>query len=168
MKDHCEFLWRVHNYTNEYIRFADTKAVAIIAWAGALIGAMFSKNAQLHFLDGKLWSSSTSLVAWATLLAYVLLAAAFGVAVFVLTPRLTRGDNSPQPNELIYWESIRQFKSAGDYLDAVTNAGDEVRCVGSHLYVLAGISRRKYRLLLASIPLAGVGTLLAIYVLFSQ
>jgi hypothetical protein len=45
-----DFLWQVHEYTNEYIRFADTKAAFIVAASTALIGTSISSLILDSFL----------------------------------------------------------------------------------------------------------------------
>ena len=45
-QDQNEFFWKVHSYTNEYIRFADTKAELVIGWTLALVGALRSGRTQ--------------------------------------------------------------------------------------------------------------------------
>jgi hypothetical protein len=44
-----DFIWKVHSYTNEYIRFADAKAGAVIAWCSALTAALFAAKAHYKF-----------------------------------------------------------------------------------------------------------------------
>jgi hypothetical protein len=40
----AKFLWDVHKYTNDYIRFADTKAAFVAAASTALIGTLVGSN----------------------------------------------------------------------------------------------------------------------------
>src|SRR5262249_7698300 len=37
-----EFLWHTHEYVNEYVRFADTKAALAGAIASTLVGALYT------------------------------------------------------------------------------------------------------------------------------
>ena len=39
-----DFLWEVHRYTNEYIRFADTKAGFIAGVSAALVGSLVASS----------------------------------------------------------------------------------------------------------------------------
>jgi hypothetical protein len=48
---HGEFIWKVHPYTNDYIRFADTKAAAVIAWCVSLISLLFASKAHHRFIQ---------------------------------------------------------------------------------------------------------------------
>jgi hypothetical protein len=163
--DQTEFLWKVHSYTNEYIRFADAKASVVIAWAGALLGALFSQQAYLLIfrdwtVDLAAFANSFSVTA-----AHLALAIGFSMAVYVVLPRLNKAGKEPRPNELIFWGSVRAFSDSSKYLAAVSTCNDEDRCVADHIYVIGGIAAKKYSWLRTSIVITAIGTLLAIYVL---
>jgi len=160
-----EFLWNVHQYINEYIRFADTKAAAVIAWAGAVIGTLVATESHQNFLDGRLWGG-TWLIAWVTLLALVLLGIGFVFAILVIAPILTY--NRAAPKNLIFWDAIRAFSSFDEYSTAVRDCNDVEGRVAQHVYELAGIARRKYRKTQFSIAAAAIGTLFAIVAILGR
>jgi len=41
-----EFAWKVHAYTNDYIRFADAKAGVVITWCASLVALLFAAKAH--------------------------------------------------------------------------------------------------------------------------
>src|SRR5689334_3382691 len=41
-----EFVWNTHEYLNEYIRFADSKAAAVFAIGAAFLGVLWTANDQ--------------------------------------------------------------------------------------------------------------------------
>ena len=42
---HRDFLWKVHSYTNDYIRFSDAKSGVVIGFAVATLGALYATGA---------------------------------------------------------------------------------------------------------------------------
>jgi len=163
MEDKNSFLWNVHSYMNEYIRFADTKAGVVTAWSTALLSVLVATRAFNHFLDGKLWC----VTGWIALLSFALLAGAFGTAVFVIAPDLRVGGKEKRTRDLIFWKSVREFKNADEYRQAVESETDPIRPLASHVYSLADVAKRKFRCVDLSILLAAVGTLFAIVVIFA-
>jgi hypothetical protein len=56
-----EFAWHVHTYTNEYVRFADTKAAAVLAISAGLIGGLFAAKAHRFIMDAHFVSHDAEL-----------------------------------------------------------------------------------------------------------
>ncbi len=94
--DRDGFLWNVHSYINEYIRFADTKAELVIGWitaiTGGLLAVQFQKKLNLCHMAGI-----------ASSIGFGLLVLSFVFAFLVLLPRL----RTSQPKGFIFWRSIR-------------------------------------------------------------
>jgi len=161
------FAWRVHAYLNEYVRFADTKAAAVIAWSAALISVLFSRNSHAHFMSGPAFSNITlgsAALSISSLLAFVLLALAVGAAFWCVKPSLWSRDNSKVHEKgSIYWEQIRAHDDAELFSATLLRKTPEqllTECA-DHIFVLAGIAQHKYWWVDWSIRLATVGSLLA-------
>ncbi len=129
-----EFLWHVHSYINDNIRFADTKAHLVIGWATALAGALAASG----FYHAMVWP-------WPALgrlsgLVVLVFSVVFGVCV--IRPRL----RTSQTEGFIYWLSILGHRNRDDYLRAVDSIGanEAGRHVAVHNYDLSEICKSKY------------------------
>ena len=152
-----EFLWKVHAYTNDYIRFADAKAGFCAGVASALMGALFASRFQDFFTKalardpGATWN----LLAGASLLAFTFLGASVVAAIAAIRPRLWTHSNKG----FIFWESISSYRTAAEFGAAYeTQTELELNaCLSHHLYSLATICRRKYACVNAAIWLTTIG-----------
>lgn len=157
----AEFLWNVHSYLNEYIRFADAKAVVVIAWASALFGALHSADAH-HFLDPRTFTL-TSPEFWLSLhgigafLGFALLTGSFTVAVGSIIPRLWDGT---KPG-FIFWGNVLRYAGPADFYSALLNEPDLPRHLAEHIYTLARIATTKYSRIAWAIRLAFLGSIAA-------
>jgi hypothetical protein len=160
-----DFLWKVHSYTNDYIRFADTKAAFCASFASALIGALFASKLHELFIT-KLRAGNfagLTFLADLSLGAFVLLTLSVIFAVVVIRPRLwTHSDKG-----FIFWEAISAFDAAEAFSTQFrTKVEAELdECLSHHLYTLAKISSRKYFWVSTSILMAAAGAALAVIVL---
>jgi hypothetical protein len=163
--DRNDFLWNVHGYVNEHIRFADTKAAIVLAWAGAIVGGLVSNGSYKNFQEGRLFQPESWLLAWATLIAFLLLAIAWLVAVLVVTPRVTYSDGGMKG--LIFWRQVKMFPDATNYTTAVEQCSNLQACVAEHVYDLSNVADQKFIRVSYSILIALAGTALAtlIYIL---
>ena len=124
-----DFLWNVHSYTNEYIRFADTKAALTVAWATALLGVLYAE--RVHAVPNPetgFWVTS--------LLAAAALCAGFVLSVWSILPRLLCNPiarSSPKNTKtiatksvgLIYWGDVLSLNDAVTYQLNVSKLDDE-------------------------------------------
>jgi Family of unknown function (DUF5706) len=159
-----EFLWKVHAYMNEHIRFADTKAITVIAWSGAMLSTLVANNAFTNFLDGHLWAEDSRLIGWITLVAFTLLAASFFCAIQIIAPNTRYGQAGP--SGLIFWGAVCRYKNADEYSDAVAAVANLDERIAIHVYELACIAKKKFARVTVSIWLAAAGTLPAVFVIF--
>jgi hypothetical protein len=81
-----DFLWKVHDYTNDYIKLTDTKATFVAAAAAGIIGASMSTS----IFDSILRSTpgTWSFLQWLAALGLLLLTVSFSMSVWVLWPKL--------------------------------------------------------------------------------
>src|SRR5260370_23057113 len=160
-----EFLWKVHSYTNDHIRFADTKAAFCVGIASALMGALFASKS--HELFTKALTSQDvghrTFLACVSLGAFVLLAISMGTAVTVVRPRLwTHSEKG-----FIFWGAVSKFDAGGAFAAqfAAQTEAELNECLSHHLYSLAKVCRRKYIWLIVAILTAAVGGAFAVVVL---
>ncbi len=188
-----EFLWKIHAYLNEYIRFADTKAAVCIAWSSAMLGTLFS--AQIHLVQKpSIWFFGCGLLSAAALIA------AFLFGVLAVSPRLGLGFlsrswvtghtapkvDSADPTDraatdgvdrtssenlgVIFWIDILQNKTSIEYEKAVSKLTDSdvAGQVAKHIYVLSGVAKRKYFFINLAMLAAAVGSVFAVVVLLAK
>jgi hypothetical protein len=146
-----EFLWRVHSYINDYIRFADTKAQLTIGWSTAVAGALIAA----HFYDGMVWPWP----ALARLVGLLALGVSIACAVIAVNPRL----RTSQPKGYIYWNSVLGHGDKDNFVRAADSIGanEAGQHVANHIYDLASICRNKYWWVNLSILLAFAGSVLS-------
>jgi hypothetical protein len=155
-ESHLDFTWKTHEYINNYVRFADQKAVFVVAWCSAIIGALYATH-----LHGAVFHSHLSVmdISWSTTCAgaaLTLMGVSFLSAAWAVIPRLP----TKQRAGLVFWESILVHPNgelfANDLGQCDQNALARHLCVQVH--TLAEVARKKYRWLTLSMWLAFVGT----------
>src|SRR2546428_5070756 len=98
-----EFLWKVHSYTNDYIRFADAKAGFSVGIASALLAVLYA--AKCHELFVTLAPVQRTPLAWVSVGAFLSLVASILAAVAAVRPRLwTHSDKG-----FIFWRGIAEY-----------------------------------------------------------
>lgn len=156
--DNSQFAWQVHGYLNGYIKFGDTKAALLAGLSGPLIvGLVGISGWKLN------WDWETVFL----LASIGLFAVAFGFAFMAIWPNLfTDKVKRPKPRPtsiesggkevpdvgFVYWKNIRAHVNANTFSDALVKLTEEesLKHIGNHCYELAGITDRKYRLILIS------------------
>lgn len=136
-----DFIARVHVYTHDYIRFADTKASAILAACGFLFTGLFTRGDALGAMIQKSPSCTvTSLVVIFGVAALGCLLATISYSVACVMPRL-----GSQGKGLVYWDQVAKYESA-DYAQAVLSlSGDEaIEQLADHVRAVSGTARKKY------------------------
>jgi hypothetical protein len=156
-KERLDFLWKVHGYTNDYIRFADTKAGFAAGTVLAVMGALVASHpfdslsqtpfTQLHY---RVWFSASALA---------ILVFSFICALLAIRPRL----KLTVPKGFIFWASVVEHGSDMAYAGECKKLSvDEMDLnVSRHIYALATISTRKYFWTNLSILTGAAGGLLA-------
>jgi len=159
-----DFMWKVHGYTNEYIRFADPKAAILIALASGLIAALYSAKChqlcapnRLDWRGATLWDTS---LGFTSLMSFSLLGASVLAAAWAVGPRLWRtlvrnlrdllghwlDEAPPAPLGVIFWNDVLRYPTADQYWAAVSamTTVQQAEAVARHVYVLAGIAKAKF------------------------
>lgn len=153
-----ETLWRVYAAINEWIRFADTKAGAILA---ADVFLVAESVGQLKDDDGKFlkWAFYTP-DALCVLIGILFLVISAALALNCIRPRTRVPKNSPR--SLLYFGHIAEFKTPTDYattartIDRRDTAYDEI----SHqVWINSRVARSKHQFVAWSVVTLGLGLL---------
>ena len=158
------FLWEVHHYINEYIRFADTKAAFVAATSTALAGALVSSSV----LDSSfrklpsLWSG----LQWTAAVGLLLLSVSLLLSVAAVRPRLWNKTYIGY----IFWDSIPGHGTAELFSAAIRKlpVSQRTTALSDHLFALATVAKRKYAYVKLAVHVGLLGGVLAGSVLFLQ
>lgn len=156
-------LWKVLEHTNDWLRFADTKAAGALAGAGVLGG--LAANALLDD------STHLSCVArFFVVTGLFSLLAATALALYVVVPRLKVGE----PTSLIYYEHVaRKYKKDpdahhADLLKMLDDTDETSKQLANQIWANATVARQKYLYsswsllaLAIAVTLLAVGTAIA-------
>lgn len=187
-KDRLEFLWEVHGYTNEYIRFADQKAGLVLAIESGLVAVMYA--AELHqacalsrlALSHRDASLQDTLLGSAAFLGFLCLLAGASFALLAITPRLWHQFKTSvrervfgplangTPAGAIFWKQVLANDSAEGYLGHVRGMDERMRtaAVAAHVHTLAGVADTKFGWVNMSIFAGAVGAAFAVLALFAS
>ncbi|MCL2869033.1 MAG: DUF5706 domain-containing protein [Candidatus Bathyarchaeota archaeon] len=105
-----EHLRKTYEAINELIRFADAKAIAIMATDGVIAGLFFSNTSTIQTL---LIQKAFPFALFIISVVFMLLSV--GAAAYCIFPRLKMNSN----NCLVFFGDIAKFKTAEDYGKAV-------------------------------------------------
>src|SRR5438270_11216146 len=96
IKQKTEFLWKVHSYINDYVKFADAKAGVVIVFDSGILGALYSAGFTRLFTSPV---AAWSVRAWAACLVFVGLGVWAVFAAHGIVPRLW----TEQPRWCAFW-----------------------------------------------------------------
>jgi hypothetical protein len=139
MTTKIETLWGTYQAINDLIRFADTKATAILAVNGVMAGFFFSNVSEVQTFLGQ---SPLATLPLAIAIVFVLISA--GCSAYCIMPRL-----GGKKNCLIFFCDIaRSYKSATDYEAAWKNvARTHIEIELTHqIWENSKIASKKYEL----------------------
>lgn len=184
-KSQVEFLWKVHDYLGDNIKFSDTKAAFLVAFSSGLIASLVT-----HEFTGALhpWNTSKPVEKIVVGLAYfgfAALAVSISLAMLSVLPRLwteskpkaTAGrilrapfawawhvifpKRSDRPKRPLFWEDITAFENNAAYIEFAGKLAysDQIAAIGNNIHIRAGICQRKFRLVNASIFFALLGAI---------
>jgi hypothetical protein len=183
-KEQIDFLWKVHSYTNDYIRFADQKAGLLLAVQSGLVAALYSAKLHLACSVSKLnydqATAKDTLLGFVALLAFAGLLVGIACALFAIVPRLwvqfrpslvARLRNKlvgDLPKGPIFWKQVLLTGSSEEYVQYVEGLSptERVRQVGHHIHALAGVANAKFDWINLSVAAGALGAFLALIGLF--
>lgn len=136
-----EFASLVHQYTRDFIKFADQKAAFIFAVASATLAYLVKQGAHKSLM---IRIADRGFSEWAAFFSCLLVGLAGLLSLLVVLPRL-RG----KADGLIYWKGIAKLGGASSYVSRVRQLrdGELTDAVLEHCYEMAEIADRKYDLL---------------------
>lgn len=139
-----DFAKHHNSYLNDYIKFADAKALAIITINGLIIRILF------NYLSNNLVETKY----FFTLISCILLLVAIFFAVLVVYPR-TSAKNS---KGIIFWDNVSSIDK-GEYVREVMNIKEEdlLERVIEQNYFLSRTATMKYKVLRKGFLFSGVG-----------
>ncbi|NNJ24325.1 Pycsar system effector family protein [Alienimonas chondri] len=147
--DDLSFVWGVHSYLNEYIRFADAKAVVLAGWCVGILSYLHDDVGLASVMSGR------ANLAWFGWFSLGSVAVAVVGCACAVCPRLRslpasvrdwwKGEK-PQAG-LIFWRDVLRHGSPAAYRAALVKASgaDQVSALANHVYVLSEIADGKYR-----------------------
>ena len=149
-------LWKIYDANKEWIKFADTKAIAFIAIIGILFNILFNVADEILILN------NYNIVKILYVISIVLLSVSLLFSVCCLCPRTSKTDIVD--NNVIYYKAINDnFKNEKEYYNAVKDAED---CFDKHLslqnYQLAKVATTKYSIVKWSLILFAAGFMVII------
>jgi hypothetical protein len=140
LKKEKEDLWKTYEAIQELIRFADTKATAILAINGIIAGFYFSNFSALQAV----WQQKSLAIIPLTLTIVFILISTVSSA-YCIAPRLKMNNKKC----LIFFCDIAEFESADDYEEAL---GDEKsnltmeKQLKDQIWANSKIATRKYEI----------------------
>jgi hypothetical protein len=143
------------SYLTDNIKFADQKAGVLIGLDGLLLRAAvdFFNTAGIKFET--LLTSATSIGRISVILGSISLILGIILALAVVFPR--RG--SVASKGLVFWESIAQYRSPGDYVQAVMTTSDEDfdKTMAEQQYFVSLTATKKYHMLRRAFFASSIG-----------
>ena len=157
-----DYLWNLHKYVNDYVRFGDTKAAVILVFCTGLVGVLYNVKAPKRLLNVAPadWTFGDGLL----VLSLILLSAAVFCIAMVIVPR-TR---SRQTRGFVYWNTILEHGTAETYWQKISERTDRELSehLAHHVYDVASIVSRKYWwmnwAMRLALPGAGLGAMMAL------
>ncbi|BCM90134.1 hypothetical protein IAD21_01985 [Abditibacteriota bacterium] len=155
-----EHLWKTYEAINEWIRFADAKAGALLTINGVLIGAAISK------IDNKQKFHPDQLFYWIALVLAVVcgayLVASAKDSLLCIKPILKDkpGAFPPPKPSTIYFEHIAQNPTLNDFHKAVLAVkGDKLAFeeIAAQVYAVSEVARQKHLHISSSVESLKIG-----------
>lgn len=138
VKAKIESMWKTYEAINELIRFADTKATAILAVNGVIAGFFFSNIGALQTI---LQQKPAALAPLLMVSGFLLISSGF--CAYCIIPRLKMSKSKC----LILFCDIADFPSAEDYQKGIGNEMDDEKIekhLADQIWVNSKIATRKY------------------------
>jgi hypothetical protein len=152
-----EDAWRSLQQVNEWVRFADTKAAAVLAGSGVLGGVLVAAVPSLA--DFRAHTTRAVLLS----VAIICVGVSSLLSLRILAPRLRTGE----PRSLIYFDHIARRYAADcngfvdNYLALARTADDLSRQVAEQIWSNSRVARRKFVRVSLAVRFLGVAMVAA-------
>ena len=145
-----EDLWKIYGANKEWIKFADTKAIAFIAIIGVIFNIFFSIKDEIIKLN------NFNIVKMFYFASIVLLSLSLLFSIYCLIPRTSKTED--EKFNVIYFKGITDnFKNQNEYCDAIKKIDDFEEKVCGQNYQLANVATEKYSIVKWSLILFALG-----------
>lgn len=153
MKD--EYLWKIYDANKEWIKFADTKAIAFIAIIGVIFNVLYNMKSFVFCLE------NNNIIKIFYIFSIVFLFLSLILSVCCLIPR----KSEVKDKNIIYYESIsKNFSNEEEYHSEIKNKKNYTSHLISQIYQLANVASDKYCTVKISLILFSFG--IFVFVLF--
>jgi hypothetical protein len=148
LKARIDFMWEVHKYINEDIRFADAKAALAFGASSAMLGVLLKEGLEHPARLSMIEQSISGMFPVLTSLAYLALAALF--SCLALLPRLQYLDltRSEQRDAaiLVFWHNIARGDRPGrvSILQQLSPA-EQMEHLTKHVVDISWVANYKYQ-----------------------
>lgn len=154
-----EDLWKIYDANKEWIKFADTKAIAFIAIIGVIFNILYNISGYILCL------SNYNIIKILYISSIILLFLSLIFSLCCLLPRKSEVKNK----NIIYYESINNFNNKEEYHNEIVTINNLTQDLTSQIYQLANVASKKYCTVKKALILFGIGILLilALFLLLS-
>ena len=151
--------WKIYNTNKEWIKFADTKAIAFMAIIGVIFNFVYKINEDILCLN----NYNILKIVYFTSIA--LLSISLLLSIYCLIPRTSKTDT--EDNNIIYYKAINDnFENEEKYYETVQNVKDFKKQLNIQNYQLATVAVKKYSIVkLSLIFFAGGFIAISIFVI---
>ena len=142
MNTKIETLWKTYNVINEWIRFSDTKAGAILAANGVIASIVLSKLAE-----SKVFLDNNTIFFYPLTIGIILTCISIVSAIVCITPTLKIGTKT---NSVIFFANIAEnFETYNDYeknaLDVLTDEKHAAAQISQQDWANSKVALKKYK-----------------------
>jgi len=141
-KTRLEYLWKTYTAILDWIKFSDTKAAAVLAANGAVVGITLTNAETINTLSDK-----SIVLQMLLIIGGLSLYASAILCLLSLIPNLSVGE----PSSIIFFAHIaHKSKTVHDYnqaIDTVFNNNKEVNQIADQIWAISRVAKRKYFLI---------------------
>jgi len=142
MNTKIETLWKTYNVINEWIRFSDTKAGAILAANGVIASIVLSKLAE-----SKVFLDNNTIFFYPLIIGIILTCISIVSAIICITPTLKIGTKS---NSVIFFANIAEnFETYNEYekkaLDVLIDEKHAAAQIAQQVWANSKVALKKYK-----------------------
>ena len=143
-------LWKIYDANKEWIKFADTKAIAFIAIIGVLFNFIYKINNQILCL------SNYNILKIIYSISIILLTLSLISSVCCLIPRTSK--TNTENKNIIYYKAINDnFNNENEYYNSVKKVKNFEEQLSTQNYQLAKVATKKYKIVKCSLILFKLG-----------